>query len=185
MLGQGGGRPQDRCRVEPHHRFQAMALRPQDRRHHGAQRCDLEDALGEVRCCLLAENPLGAGGWRDLAELGLERLAGPYQAVLHHVADDRRNRQHQQRHADRRNDGIFERGRQRQKPGSVAADHPGIGDQIAHRHQDAVADRSGERRQQQRRARDHEPGVDFLAFGDVAPLKRLVETFLRRVFCLV
>ena len=32
---------------------------------------------------------------------------------------------------------------------------------------------------------DHEPGVDFLALGDVTFLMRIVEAFLRRVFCFV
>ena len=34
-------------------------------------------------------------------------------------------------------------------------------------------------------AGDHEPGVDLLALGDVAALERIVEAFLRRVFCFV
>ena len=54
--------------------------------------------------------------------------------------------------------------------------------QVAHRHLDAFADRSGERRQQQRRTRDHEPGVDFLALGDIALVVGVVQTLLRRVF---
>ena len=34
-------------------------------------------------------------------------------------------------------------------------------------------------------AGDHEPGVDLLAFGDVAAVVGVVQTFLRRVFCFV
>ena len=34
----------------------------------------------------------------------------------------------------------------------------------------------------ERRAGDHEPGVDLLALDDVAALERLVEPFLGRVF---
>ena len=72
---------------------------------------------------------------------------------------------------------------QRQQAGAVGADLPGIGDQIAQRHLDAAADRARKRRQHQRRAGDHEPGVDLLALGDVAAFERIVEAFLGRVFC--
>jgi hypothetical protein len=56
---------------------------------------------------------------------------------------------------------------------------------IAQRHHDAAADRSGERRQYQRCACDHEPGIDFLAFRDITAVMGVVETFLRRVFCFI
>ena len=46
----------------------------------------------------------------------------------------------------------------------------------------ALAIAPGERHQDQRRAGDHEPGVDLLALDDVAALERLVEPFLGRVF---
>ena len=75
--------------------------------------------------------------------------------------------------------------RQRQQARAVGADHPGIGDQIAQRHQDAAADRSGKGRQHQRGAGDHEPGVDLLALGDVAVFVGVIQTFLGRVFCFV
>ena len=67
------------------------------------------------------------------------------------------------------------------QPGPVGVDHPGIGEEIAHRHQDARADRAAEVRYHERAGRDHEPGVDLLALDDVAALERLVKAFLRRV----
>ena len=60
-----------------------------------------------------------------------------------------------------------------------------IGGQVAQRRQDAAADRAREGRQNQRGAGDDEPGVDLLALDDVPLGKRIVETLLRRVFCLV
>jgi hypothetical protein len=49
---------------------------------------------------LLAEDALEAGGGRHLAELGRQRFRRPHQPVLDHVAGDRRNHQHQERHTD-------------------------------------------------------------------------------------
>ena len=43
---------------------------------------------------------------------------------------------------------------------------------------------AGERDQHQRRAGDHEPGIDLLALDHVAALERLVQPLLCRVFCL-
>ena len=71
--------------------------------------------------------------------------------------------------------------RQLHQAGPVGVDHPGVGNQIAHRHQDAAADRAAEVRHHERAGGDDEPGVDLLALDDVAALERLVETFLRRV----
>src|SRR5581483_9457032 len=45
-----------------------------------------------------------------------------------------------------------------------------------------AADGAGKGRENKRCARDHEPGVDLLALGDVPTLQRLIETFLRGVF---
>jgi len=93
---QGGGHAHDRRRVEPQHRLQPMTLGPQDRHHNHAERDHLEKALGEIRHRLLAEDPLGPRPRRDLAEFRLQRLGRPHQPVLHHVARDRRQRQHQE-----------------------------------------------------------------------------------------
>ncbi len=165
--------------------FQPMALRPQHRHHDGAERDQLEHALGEVRHRLLAEHALEAGAGRHLAEFRLEGFARPHQPVLDHVARDRSQHQHQQRHADGRQHGNAQRVAELQQRGAVGPQHACIGDEVAQRHQDAAADRTREGRQHERGARDHEPGVDLLALGNVAARMRVVETFLCRVFCLV
>ena len=105
--------------------------------------------------------------------------------MLNDVAGNGGQHQHQQRYAERGGEDVFDLLGQRQKTGSVGPDLPGIGDQVAQRHLDAAADRARKRRQHQRRTGDHEPGVDLLALGDVAALERIVEAFLRRVFCLL
>ncbi len=182
--GEGIDHPHDRGRIDREHRLHAMALRPQQREHHAAEREQLEQALAEIGGRLLAENPLQAGRRRDLAETRHQRLGRPHQPVLQHVAGDRRDHQHQQRHAERADQHVFEALAQLQKAGAVDLEHPGVGDQVAQRHLHA-ADRSRKRRQHQRGAGDHEPGIDLLALGDIATLKRLVETFLGGVFCFI
>jgi hypothetical protein len=154
-------------------------------RHHRAERGDLENALAEVRRRLLAEDSLGSGRKRNLAQFRLQRLARPHQPMLHHVAGNRRQRQHQWRHAEHRDQDIFQALRQRHQAGPIGMDHPGIGHQIAQRHHNPAADRSGKRRQQQRPGHNHEPGVDLLALGDVAAVVGVIQAFLRGVFCLV
>jgi hypothetical protein len=174
--------PQQRRGIKPQHRLQAMPLRPQDRRHDAAKRQQLEQALGEIGERLLAEDALGAFQGRNLGELGLERFARPDQAVLQQVACDRRDHQQQDRHAERGKHHIFQVLHQPQEIRTIDVDHPGIGDEVAQRHLDA-ADGTGKVRENKGCGRNHEPGVDLLALGDVAALMRIVEAFLRGVFC--
>ena len=54
--------------------------------------------------------------------------------------------QHQQRHAHCRQDGDAQRMAELQQRRTIGAQHAGIGDQIAERHQDAAADRPREGR---------------------------------------
>ena len=95
-----GGDVQDDVGVEPQERLQTKALRPQHGHHDGAERDQLENALDEIRRRLLAEDALESGPGRHLAELRRQRFRRPHQPVLDHVARDRRNHQHQERHAD-------------------------------------------------------------------------------------
>ena len=171
--------------IEPQEQLQAKPLRPQHRHHDGAERDQLEDALGEIRRRLLAEDALQAGAGRHLAELRREQFGRPHQPVLDHVARDRGHHQHQERHTDGAEHGTPERIAEREQRRTVGMHLAGIGDQVAQRRQDAAAHGAREIRQHQRAARDHEPGIDLLAFGNVSARMRVVETFLCRVFCFV
>ena len=71
--------------------------------------------------------------------------------MLEHVAGDRRQHQHQQRHADRREHRELELLHQREQARAVGPDHPGIGDQVAHRRHEPLPTEPGEGRQHQRR----------------------------------
>ena len=125
----GGG--EDGVRIEPHQGVEPRALRPQHRRHDRAERQHLEKSLGEVRCCLLTENPLGAGNHRNLAELRLQRLPRPDEAVLNDIAGNGSQHQQQQRHAERGDKHVFDLHGQRQQTRPVGPDLPGVGDQVA------------------------------------------------------
>ena len=116
-----GGDAEDRRGIEHQERFQAMALGPQHRHHDRAERDQLEHALGEIRHRLLAEDALQPGAGRYLAELRLQRFRRPHQPVLDHVAGDRGDHQHQQRHADRAEHGIAQRVAERQQRRAVGA----------------------------------------------------------------
>jgi len=153
-----------------------MALGPQHRHHDGAERDQLEHALGEIRHRLLAEDAFQSGAGRYLAEFRRQRFRRPYQPVLDHVAGDRGEHEHQQRHADGAEHGIAQRVAEREQRRAVGTKLACIGDQVAQRRQDAAADRSREGRQYQRGARDDEPGVDLLALDDVPLGKRIIET---------
>ena len=103
MHGQAGGRAQERRRIEA-----APSTSSRWRSGHSTavitapSAIELEQALDEIRHRLLAEDPLEPAPRRYLAEFRLERFRRPHQAVLDHVAGDRRQHQHQERHADRR-----------------------------------------------------------------------------------
>jgi hypothetical protein len=70
-------------------------------------------------------------------------------------------------------------------PWPVGPYHPGILQKVFKRRLQPAADRAVEGRQDQRRTRQQEPGIDLLAFGYVAAFVSIVELFLRGVMCLL
>ena len=159
---------QQRHRVGADQSFHSVLLGPHQRHHHGAEQQQLGDALGEIGQRLLREQPLEAGERRDLGEFRRQSLGGPHQAMLHQIADQRGNGQHQEWHrqsGDQFETDLLEQSRQRR---AVDVDPVGVGDQAAQRRGQAVAHAAGKGHQHQSAAGDDEPVVDFLTLDDVA-----------------
>ena len=143
----------------------------------------LTQALGEIDQRLLGEQPLEPGGRGNLGQLRLERLGRPHQAMLDQIADDRRQRQQQQRNGDGGDHLEAELAHHVEEAAAVDADGIGVGDEPAQAWRRARLPIGAENAIRiERRAGDDEPGIDLLALGDVAALERLVEPFLGRVF---
>ena len=68
----------------------------------------LNRPLAKFAAACLPKIRLKPGARRDLAEFRLQRFGRPHQPVLDHVAGDRRQHQHQERHAERRDQRISE-----------------------------------------------------------------------------
>ena len=146
----------------------------------------LNRPLAKFAAACLPKIRLAPAAGEILLNFGLSDSRRPDQPVLHHVAGDRRDHQHQERHAERRRAAHI-------RALCASASRPGPSVWIIQ--ELAIRLRSGIRMpppiepekvdSTSVAAGDHEPGVDLLALGDVAALMRVVETFLRRVFCFV
>jgi len=164
-------------------RLQPMALgtAPPSSR---ASAISLKPPLTNIRHRLLAEDCVFSPRRAILAELRISDSDDHTSRCLDHVAAIAASYEHQQRHADGTEHGIAQRVASASSARARRAKRP------AWRPGCAAASRCRRRsiregRQYQRGAAMMNQVLDLLALDDVPLGKRVVETFLRRVFCFV
>ncbi len=105
--------------------------------------------------------------------------------MLNDISAKRCQNQNQEWKRDGRNHFAAEFLKQPRQSGTVDADIVRIGNDTAHGRRQVPAHGAGKCHQYKSGAGDHEPGIDLLAFDDVAALESLLETLLCRFFCFV
>ena len=143
---------------------------------------ELGQALDEIDQCLAREQPGRSGQRGNPRQLRSDWLNRKYQTVLNNIAANRRDAKQHQRNAKGRNHIHRQRLHELRERGTVGRYLVGFGEQRAERGLKARGHRHRKHHDHKRTAGDHEPGVYFRAFGDVAAPDRLLESPWARIF---
>ncbi len=157
-----------------------LTLRPQQRHHDRADDAKLREALGEIGERLTRKHPAEASRGRNPRKLRLDRFDREHKAVLHEVAGNRGNTKEEERNAERADDLDRQRFHQCSQCRTVGPDLIGFGEQAAKRgFAGSVAIGAANTMIISVPAGDHEPGIHFRAFDDVAGVSELATVSAR------